>query len=168
VAPVGAPRPIVCLIDKHSQPIGLRVYRSLPPSSMASKRPRSDSPQASFSRPRQDSPEVSFSRPRRKVTEPDPPPVPYEDSIFSVQTDVSESTHTANLTAILDRIDRYTTSAERPRDEILQASLRNFLEMLPTDGCAELLKDIDSKPGDEGLYEVFSNLYTGLRSWSKL
>ncbi|KAJ5774636.1 hypothetical protein N7457_009532 [Penicillium paradoxum] len=97
---------------------------------MASKRPRSDSP------------EVSSSRPRRKVTEPGPPPpVPYEDSIFSVQTDVSESTRAANLAAMLDRIDRYATSAERPHDEILQASLRNFLEMLPPDGCAELLKD---------------------------
>ncbi|KXG50800.1 uncharacterized protein PGRI_063720 [Penicillium griseofulvum] len=120
---------------------------------MASKRPRSDSPEA------------SFCRPCRKVTEPDPPPpVPSEDSIFSVQTDVSESTRAANLTAMLERIDRYTTSAERPHDEILQASLRNFLEMLPPDGGAELLKDLDSKPGDEGLYEVFSNLYTGLRS----
>ncbi|KAJ5718482.1 hypothetical protein N7488_004128, partial [Penicillium malachiteum] len=92
------------------------------------------------------------------------PPVPYEDSIFSVQTDVSESTRAANLAAVLDRIDRYTTSAERRNDEILQASLRNFLEMLPPDGCAELLKDIDSHPGDEGLYQVFRNLYTGLRS----
>lgn len=157
--PIGKSRPwpvYMYICTCMSQPIGLRVYRSLPPS-MASKRPRSDSPEA------------SFSRPRRKVTEPDPPPpVPYEDSIFPAQADVSESTRAANLTAMLDRIDRYTTSAERPHDEILQASLRNFLEMLPPDGCAELLKDIDSKPGDEGLYEVFSNLYTGLRCRSKL
>jgi hypothetical protein len=68
---------------------------------------------------------------------------------------------------MLDRIDRYTTSAERPHGEIIQASLRNFLEMLPLDGYAEFLKDIDSKLGDEGLYEAFSNLYTSLRSRSK-
>ncbi len=51
-----------------------------------------------------------LSRPRRKVTEPDPPPpVPYEDSIFSVQTDVSrETTCNKSPTAMLDRIDRYT------------------------------------------------------------
>lgn len=104
-------------------------------------------------RPRSESPEASASWLRQQTLLLNSPPIPQDER----STDLAEAKR---------RISRYTTSEDRPHDEKLKVSLEKFLEMLSEDGRAELVANIKSKPGDEGLYQVFRILATGLKQRS--
>ena len=93
--------------------------------------------------------------------------MPQEETAWSVTTDASDATRQADLAAVKTRIENYTTSDSRPKDRFLKATLDGFLNLLPEDGRTELVADLKNKPGDEGLYAVFSNLLTGLLKPSK-
>ncbi|KAJ5346347.1 hypothetical protein N7541_008829 [Penicillium brevicompactum] len=91
-----------------------------------------------------------------------------EDSIFSARTEISEDTKATNIENAYAIIENYNLTSTRQHDDLVQPTLRAFLEFLPEDGKHSLLKDINSAmDDDQKLYQIFHNLYTSLRTPSK-
>lgn len=73
----------------------------------------------------------------------------------------------ANATA---RIDSYESAKRGNHEDLVKGALRAFIKWLPTEGSANIVNRINHaslQRGDQGIYEEFFNLYTGLRARSK-
>jgi hypothetical protein len=88
---------------------------------------------------------------------------PLDTEIYEHQRDSARDSAVIN-------IDQYQPAKRGPHEGLVQNALRASMEWLPVDGRNNIVNDFNKAHethGDDGLYEVLQNLYTGLRSRSK-
>ncbi|KAJ5995667.1 hypothetical protein N7481_002644 [Penicillium waksmanii] len=98
-----------------------------------------------------------------------PPPPPLQHAITNLSEDTQRSEHqikvdSANATS---RIDAYESANRGVHENLVKVALRVFITWLPPEGSANIvnrINDASLKRGDQGIYEEFANLYTGLRA----
>jgi hypothetical protein len=97
-----------------------------------------------------------------------PPPSP---TITNFPEDTQRSEHQmevdlANATA---RISAYKSARRDNHENLTKDALNAFISWLPEEGSANMVNEIidASSERDQGIYEVFVNLYTDLRARNK-
>lgn len=121
--------------------------------------PHPKSPRTRSEKRTQEVQDLELPRAKRQQTRP--------QSLYSQSTEPSEIGLESNLETASHRIDNYIPQNRGPHENILRISLQAFLDHLPDAGRSAIAKDIIDLEDDNGIYEYFCNLYTGLRTRSR-